>query len=63
MERCADGLPAPRPNQSLLDLAGGTGDVALRQRGGGAVKIVDINEEMLLAGQARKVMRAYDDRL
>lgn len=56
---------APRPNQSLLDLAGGTGDVALRflKRGGGEVKIVDINEEMLLAGQARKVMRAYDDRL
>ena len=56
---------APRPHQVLMDLAGGTGDVALRflKRGGGTVKIVDINEEMLLAGQARSVMRSYQDRL
>lgn len=56
---------APRPHQILMDLAGGTGDVALRflKRGGGSVKIVDINEEMLLAGQARSVMRSYQDRL
>ena len=56
---------APRPHQVLMDLAGGTGDVALRflKRGGGSVKIVDINEEMLLAGQARSVMRSYQDRL
>ena len=56
---------APQPDQTLMDLAGGTGDVALRflKRGGGAVKIIDINEEMLQAGKARKIMRAYDDRL
>ena len=56
---------APRPHHILMDLAGGTGDVALRflKRGGGSVKIVDINEEMLLAGQARSVMRSYQDRL
>ncbi len=56
---------APRPHQTLLDLAGGTGDVALRflKRGGGSVKIVDINEEMLQAGQKRSVMRPYQDRL
>ena len=56
---------APRPHQTLLDLAGGTGDVALRflKRGGGSVKIVDINEEMLQAGKARAVMRPYQDRL
>ena len=55
----------PRPHQTLMDLAGGTGDVALRflKRGGGSVKIVDINEEMLMAGQARSVMRPYQDRL
>ena len=56
---------APQKEQSLLDLAGGTGDVALRflKRGGGSVKIVDINEEMLQAGRARSVMRPYADRL
>lgn len=56
---------SPQPHQTLLDLAGGTGDVALRflKRGGGDVKIVDINEEMLLAGQARSVMRPYAERL
>ncbi len=56
---------APQPSQTLLDLAGGTGDVALRflKRGGGDVKIIDINEEMLQAGQKRSVMRPYADRL
>ena len=56
---------APQPNQTLMDLAGGTGDVALRflKRGGGNVHIVDINEEMLQAGKARAVMRPYQDRL
>ena len=56
---------APQSNQTLMDLAGGTGDVALRflKRGGGNVHIVDINEEMLQAGKARAVMRPYQDRL
>lgn len=56
---------APQPNQTLMDLAGGTGDVALRflKRGGGNVHIVDINEEMLQAGKARAIMRPYQDRL
>ena len=56
---------APQPNQTLMDLAGGTGDVALRflKRGGGNVHIIDINEEMLQAGKARAVMRPYQDRL
>lgn len=56
---------APQPHQTLLDLAGGTGDVALRflKRGGGFVKIVDINEEMLIAGQKRTIMRPYRDKL
>lgn len=56
---------APQPHQQLVDLAGGTGDVALRflKRGGGSVKIVDINQDMLRAGQGRSVMRPYADQL
>lgn len=56
---------APRPGQSLVDLAGGTGDVALRflQAGGGSVEIVDINTDMLAAGQSRSDLKAYQDRL
>ncbi len=39
---------APQPGQKLVDLAGGTGDIALRflRRGGGEVLVVDINEQM-----------------
>ena len=48
---------SPQPHQHLLDVAGGTGDIALRflRRGGGQVTILDINEDMLNAGQARPV--------
>ena len=37
----------------LLDVGGGTGDIALlfRERGGGAVTVVDINAEMLKVGR------------
>ncbi|MEQ8229157.1 MAG: bifunctional demethylmenaquinone methyltransferase/2-methoxy-6-polyprenyl-1,4-benzoquinol methylase UbiE [Rhodospirillales bacterium] len=47
----------PRPGQSLLDVGGGTGDIAFRfqARGGGAVTVCDINEEMLRVGQARAI--------
>lgn len=56
---------APQSHQQLVDLAGGTGDVALRflKRGGGSVKIVDINQDMLRAGQGRSVMRPYANQL
>ena len=56
---------APQSHQQLVDLAGGTGDVALRflKRGGGSVKIVDINQDMLRAGRGRSVMRPYADQL
>ena len=56
---------APRPAQKLVDLAGGTGDIALRflRRGGGSAHIVDINAEMLAAGKKRREMRAYADKL
>ena len=56
---------APRPNQVLADLAGGTGDIALRfvQRGGQFAYIIDINQEMLASGQKRKVMGNYKNKL
>ena len=56
---------APRPGQSLIDLAGGTGDVALRflKAGGGSVKIIDINTDMLAAGQKRDDLKHYADQL
>lgn len=56
---------APRPGQSLIDLAGGTGDVALRflKAGGGSVRIIDINRDMLAAGQKREDLKIYADQL
>ena len=44
----------PRKNESILDMAGGTGDVAFRIAASGAqVTVADINEEMLAVGQRR----------
>ena len=45
----------PRPGVRLLDVGGGTGDIAFRflDRGGGPVTVVDINEEMLEVGRNR----------
>jgi len=56
---------APRPNQILADLAGGTGDVSLKflQRGGKFAHVIDINEHMLAVGQKRKVMNAFANKL
>jgi demethylmenaquinone methyltransferase / 2-methoxy-6-polyprenyl-1,4-benzoquinol methylase len=49
----------PRPGQLLLDLAGGTGDVARRVLaytcGHGAVIVCDINESMLRQGRDRSI--------
>jgi demethylmenaquinone methyltransferase/2-methoxy-6-polyprenyl-1,4-benzoquinol methylase len=49
----------------LVDVAGGTGDIAFRviDAGGSAthVTVVDINAEMLTVGRARAFERAYDD--
>jgi demethylmenaquinone methyltransferase/2-methoxy-6-polyprenyl-1,4-benzoquinol methylase len=49
---------------ALLDLAGGTGDVAFRTvaAGGGnaRVTVCDINEEMLAVGRERAAQRGYD---
>jgi len=45
----------PRPDQVLLDVGGGTGDIAFgwRKRGGGPVTVCDINREMLAVGRDR----------
>jgi demethylmenaquinone methyltransferase / 2-methoxy-6-polyprenyl-1,4-benzoquinol methylase len=45
----------PRPGMKLLDVAGGTGDIAFRflKNGGGAVTVCDINYEMLYVGRDR----------
>jgi demethylmenaquinone methyltransferase/2-methoxy-6-polyprenyl-1,4-benzoquinol methylase len=45
----------PTPEMRLLDVGGGTGDIALRfcERGGRSVIVVDINEEMVAIGRNR----------
>ena len=49
----------PRPAMTLLDVGGGTGDIAFRylKRGGGPVSVCDINAEMLSVGQGRALDR------
>ncbi|WP_333683395.1 bifunctional demethylmenaquinone methyltransferase/2-methoxy-6-polyprenyl-1,4-benzoquinol methylase UbiE [Pontibaca methylaminivorans] len=47
---------APRPGQRLLDVAGGTGDIAfrfLKRAGSGHVTVVDLTESMLVEGRKR----------
>ena len=53
------GLINPQPGMVLLDVAGGTGDIALRflERGGGFVHVCDINESMLRVGRDRAINR------
>tara|TARA_B100001123_G_scaffold433256_1_gene557644 strand:- start:715 stop:1485 length:771 start_codon:yes stop_codon:yes gene_type:complete len=48
---------APRKNQTLLDVAGGTGDIAngFLKRGGGYAIVYDINEKMLLTGLNKNI--------
>lgn len=58
---------APRPGTRLLDVAGGTGDIAFRyldRVGGDAdVTVLDMTESMLVAGRARAEATKYADRL
>lgn len=57
---------APRPGQRLLDVAGGTGDVAFRflTRAPGASAVVcDLTESMLVAGRQRAEADSMADRL
>jgi demethylmenaquinone methyltransferase/2-methoxy-6-polyprenyl-1,4-benzoquinol methylase len=47
---------APRPGQRLLDVAGGTGDIAfrfLKRAGRGHATVLDLTEPMLVAGRKR----------
>jgi demethylmenaquinone methyltransferase/2-methoxy-6-polyprenyl-1,4-benzoquinol methylase len=50
---------APRPHESLLDVAAGTGDIAAgwRKAGGGPALLCDINESMLSQGRDRAIDR------
>lgn len=56
-------LMHPSPSKSLLDVAGGTGDIAFRYRkkAGDAAKVTvcDINREMLAVGKSRAIDRGY----
>ena len=53
----------PSPTKTLLDVAGGTGDIAFRyrQRAGDKAQITvcDINKEMLAVGKDRAINRGY----
>ncbi len=47
---------APRPDQRLLDVAGGTGDVAFRfltRAAGSTATVLDMTESMLISGRQR----------
>ncbi|WP_272004792.1 bifunctional demethylmenaquinone methyltransferase/2-methoxy-6-polyprenyl-1,4-benzoquinol methylase UbiE [Roseovarius sp. ZX-A-9] len=47
---------APRPGQRLLDVAGGTGDIAfrfLKRAGSGHATVLDLTEPMLVEGRKR----------
>jgi demethylmenaquinone methyltransferase/2-methoxy-6-polyprenyl-1,4-benzoquinol methylase len=52
---------APRPGRTLLDLAGGTGDISFGwlARGGGPVLLSDINPAMLAVGRDRAIERGF----
>jgi len=52
----------PRPGEDILDMAGGTGDVAFRMaRRGARVTVADINADMLQVGKQRAEERALTD--
>lgn len=58
---------APRPRQYLLDMAGGTGDIAFRfldrAGGGSSACVLDLTEPMLIEGRKRAEAAAMADRL
>jgi len=57
---------APRPGQKLLDVAGGTGDIAfrfLRRAPGATATVLDMTESMLIEGQRRAEAESLSDRL
>ena len=51
----------PRPGEQILDMAGGTGDIAFRLAARGAiVTVADINQDMLDVGVERAMDRGFD---
>ena len=56
---------APRAGDTLLDLAGGTGDISFGwlRRGGGPVLLTDINNAMLRVGRDRATERGLLDKV
>ncbi|HEX8401250.1 MAG TPA: class I SAM-dependent methyltransferase [Allosphingosinicella sp.] len=51
----------PRPGETILDMAGGTGDIAFRMAARGAqVTVADINPEMLAVGIDRAAKRRIE---
>ena len=57
---------APRNGQRLLDVAGGTGDIAfrfLRRAPGAEAVVTDMTEAMLVEGRKRAEAEAFTDRL
>jgi demethylmenaquinone methyltransferase / 2-methoxy-6-polyprenyl-1,4-benzoquinol methylase len=61
--RPAREIAANAPPLALLDLAGGTGDIAFRviEAGSTRATVVDINADMLAVGRARAAERGLDD--
>ena len=52
----------PREGEEILDMAGGTGDIAFRLASAGArVTVSDINQDMLDVGIERAMERGFDD--
>ncbi len=52
---------SPRAGEAILDMAGGTGDIAFRlARAGAAVTVADINPEMLAVGRERAGERGIE---
>ena len=52
----------PQPGEQILDMAGGTGDIAFRMaRAGASVTVSDINQDMLDVGIERAMERGFDD--
>src|SRR5215210_9560256 len=51
----------PRAGERILDMAGGTGDVAFRMgRRGARITVADINPDMLAVGKERAAQRGIE---
>ncbi len=52
----------PQPGEQILDMAGGTGDIAFRMAARGAtITVSDINQDMLDVGIERALERGHND--